>query len=97
MSFRTSTLADTKSTTYIVENDVVDSHNNFCKREQVVEQPILKNIKQVELFEKYCPFLPPHYRDVLCPEPSPPVIARVKGDKKQKAKDARDKSIKQLT
>jgi hypothetical protein len=54
----------------------------------------LKDIKQVELFEKYRPLLPPHYRDTLCPEPSPSVIARVEGDKKQKAKDAREKKCK---
>jgi hypothetical protein len=94
MSFRTSTLVDTESNTYIVENDVVDRHDNFCKRQQVVEEPILKDIKQVELFEKYRPLFPPHYRDVLCPEPSPSVIAHFKGDKKQKAKDTRDKKRK---
>ena len=44
----------------------------------------IADIKQVELYTKYRPLLPPEYQDIMCPKPSNEVMAKVKDEKNSK-------------
>jgi len=48
--------------------------------------PGLAEIKQVELFTKWKPFVPEEFKDIICPEPPKAVLDKVKLDKRNKAK-----------
>jgi hypothetical protein len=37
----------------------------------------MKEIKMVEIFSKWCPFVPVEYHDEICPEPPKDVIEKV--------------------
>jgi hypothetical protein len=53
-------------------------------------QPGLWEIKQVELWSKYCPLVPKEYQDECCPMPCKEVIEREKNKKKAKGKLKQD-------
>jgi hypothetical protein len=53
--------------------------------EQLME-PGLQEIKQVELWVKWRKFIPPQFRDEICPRPNEKIIARIKKEKNDKLK-----------
>ena len=48
--------------------------------------PGIQLIKQVELYKKWRPFVPPLYQDIICPNPGLAVLELVKQSKLQKRK-----------
>jgi hypothetical protein len=50
----------------------------------------LREIKQVEIFKKYCSPVPAEYRDKLCPDPAKEVLDREKKRKNAKSKEKRE-------
>jgi hypothetical protein len=55
------------------------------KLEQLRE-PGLREIKQVELWVKWRKFIPPQFRDEICPRPDEKIITRIKKEKNDKLK-----------
>ena len=51
----------------------------------MVSTPGLAEIKQVELFTKWRPFVPEEFKNEICPEPPKAVLDKVKLEKKNKA------------
>jgi len=64
-------------------------------KSQVITQPELKPIKQVELYTKWRPVVPEEFRDHICPKPPDHVLELVKKQKaeKQKAKKTPQKKV----
>jgi hypothetical protein len=50
----------------------------------MLPRPGLRAIKQVELYEKYRPYVPDEFKDETCPEPPPEVMEKHKKDKKER-------------
>ena len=48
------------------------------------KRPGLRNIKQVELYHKWRPFIPEEFRDGICPKPSDKIIKSIKDERKGK-------------
>ena len=48
------------------------------------KRPGLRNIKQVDLYEKWGPLVPAQFRDEICPKPSDKIIKSVKKERKEK-------------
>jgi hypothetical protein len=46
----------------------------------------LREIKQVELWQKYHPLVPKHYHNECCPRPAKEVLDREKNMKKERGK-----------
>jgi len=51
------------------------------ERMAVLEKPGLRPIKQVELYKKYRPFVPPEVADIICPKPSDEALRAYEKDK----------------
>jgi hypothetical protein len=52
---------------------------------EILTPPGMKEIKMVELFIKWCSFVPIEYCDEICHEPPKYVIEKVKKDRSKKA------------
>lgn len=52
---------------------------------EILKPPEMKMIKMVELFTKWCPFVPIKYHDDICPEHHKDVSEKVKKDGSKKA------------
>ena len=48
------------------------------------KRPGLRDIKQVDLYEKWGPLVPAQFRDEICPKPSDKIIKSVKEERKAK-------------
>ena len=48
------------------------------------ESPGIPEIKQVEMFTKWRPLLPPYARDLTCPRPSDRVLQNIKDERNTK-------------
>ena len=58
---------------------------NMLDELNVLDAPGLRPIKQVELYTKWRPLLPPHAAAVTCPKPTDEVLNMVRDEKKSKA------------
>jgi len=54
----------------------MDAANEKYKFKQLL-QPGLKDIKRVELYKKWHPFVPVEFQDEICPQPPENVIKKV--------------------
>ena len=48
------------------------------------KRPGLRDIKQVDLYEKWGPLVPVQFRDEICPKPSDKILKSVKEERKAK-------------
>jgi chromatin remodeling complex protein RSC6 len=67
---------------------------------QTLKPPGLRPIKQVELYKKFCPYVPRQYWDETCPKPSDEVLESVRKERADKRKtknnnDAEKKATKE--
>ena len=53
----------------------------------IIPEPGIQEIKQVELFTKFRPLLPEKYQDVTCPFPGQEIMDRIKATKNATARD----------
>jgi hypothetical protein len=51
---------------------------------EALEPPGLKEIKQVELYQKWRKFVPDEFQDEICPKPSDEVLNKIKEEKRKK-------------
>ena len=56
-----------------------------------LKAPGLNKLKQVDLFKKWRPLIPPEFQDVTCPKPPEDVMQEVCQERRKKAKDRRQK------
>jgi hypothetical protein len=76
----------------ISQQFINNKRNNRYNDLLIAEAPLLprpgiKPIKQVELYKKWRPFVPHQFREEICPRPSDEVIASVKNDRNNKARE----------
>jgi hypothetical protein len=64
-----------------VRRDKIDAY-----KLETLNAPGLRPIKQVELYKKFPPFVPPCYWDETCPRPSDEVLAMVKNETAERRK-----------
>ena len=55
-----------------------------AKKLKKEKRPGLREIKQVDLYEKWGPLVPAQFRDEICPKPSDKIIKSVKQERKAK-------------
>ena len=76
----------------VAYNHLIHNANRISRMKQYqlkqLQAPGMRDIKAVELWKKWGPFVPEEFREDICPKPADAVINRVKGEKSKKAKAA---------
>ena len=56
-----------------------------------VNPPGLNKLKQVDLYKKWRPLLPPQFRDITCPKPPDTIVLEVREERRTKARHRQQK------
>jgi hypothetical protein len=77
--------------------EAVASRLSLLQRADFLDHLPFKGIpefKQVQLFNNYRKFIPPEFKDEICPRPSAEVLKRQKDDQKVRADKKKEKKLK---